>query len=163
MRIQRTAVGHALLLKIIRSSVAGQGQNYRPLVRQQKGLHTVPSHVRGYRDGIESQLLQQAFSVLRSRVADVSPLGVCDGQMTGVLVAQIANGLLQRFPTFQSVRLIKRQVWFVGYRVISSCVDDGFVEVRKRCRLCGKTARQLGNVRIQAHAQHGLAGLNNID
>ena len=93
-----------------------------------------------------------------------------------MIVPDVIYGLFQRQHTFTSIALIESQVRFVGHAMLRCRINDGLVEFIQRagsalqqlsayCYLTvrGKPLdmfRHLVEISVQAHAQHGLLGLD---
>ena len=108
-------------------------QYNRPLaLKFQKGTDRILAHVRSNGDGIEVHSIKKCFGIARGRIANVSPLGICDGK--GLLGDQCFY-LGERFPAFGSMRFKKSSVWLVGYRKISGFLDDLLAESENRVSL----------------------------
>jgi hypothetical protein len=77
-------------------------------------------------------VLKKCFCIAGSRIAYVSPLGICDGK--DVLRDQcfyFGKGL----PAFGSMGFKKSRIGFVGYRKVCRLLDDLLAETENRVSL----------------------------
>ena len=127
--IQRHSVGQGQGLELLGRLVGGHGEDYAPASGMlEEGPDGVASHIGGQSHCVKVHGLEKSPGIAVGGVADVSALGVGDDQDVGMLRPDVADGLSKLLPAGDTLGLVKGDVGLVGDCVLSSGVDNCFVE-----------------------------------
>ena len=117
-------------LEVMRALVGGQGKANHPLALiAEKRFQGVLSHVGSHGDGIDVEMLKERTGIKRRGVANVAALGIGDDELIGILLANVADSLLEGNSTFYAKLLVESEIRLVGDAIGFSGIDNGLVEL----------------------------------
>ena len=146
-------------LEVMRTLVGGQGKTNDPLALiAEEWLQGVLAHIGSHGDSIKIEVLEERTRIKRRGVANVATLGIGDDELIGILLANVADGLLEGDPSFHAKALVESEVGLVSDAVGLSGIDDGLVELEDGI-LSRQLLQVLGNlldVGVETYAKEGL-------
>ena len=107
--------------------------------------------------------VKEGFGVLLRGVADVTALGISDGEDFLVKTMKVVHRLFQLDESLYAHSLIESEVGFVGHCVVDCGIDDGFVELEHAVGHIGQMLRHLVLVHVQSYAKEGTALVYQVD
>ena len=147
----------------MRTLVGGQGKANDPLpLIAEEWLQGVLAHIGSHGDSIKIEVLEERTRIKRRGVANVATLGIGDDELIGILLANVADSLLEGNPSFHAKALVESEIGLVGDAIGFGGIDDGLVELEDSV-LCRQRLQMFGNlldVGVETYAKEGLLQLD---
>ena len=147
----------------MRTLVGGQGKANDPLpLIAEEWLQGVLAHIGSHGDSIKIEVLEERTRIKRRGVANVATLGIGDDELIGILLANVADSLLEGNPSFHAKTLVESEIGLVGDAIGFGGIDDGLVELEDSV-LCRQRLQMFGNlldVGVETYAKEGLLQLD---
>ena len=158
------AVGRSCELEVRRAFIRRQGEQHDPLaVVTEERRDAVFAHVGRNGEGVHVGLLEEGASVERRCIADVAAFGVGDQERVRMMLAEVANGLLEGQPAACAGALVEGEVGFIRNGVFGRGVDDGSVESEDGVVVIQQMRRDLLQIRVKPDAEEGFLAADVLD